>query len=156
MLQANIHCRILIVTTNYGCGVGNYTNILFWYWRGGGQLVDKSGPSCAAHPWHGIWYNHLWVSKHNVLLKELRGAGSLLCGCHVGSDLKFHARCHVWCNFWCPTYFWRNFVFTPSHFLVRAACMRCHGNKCPLLTAIFALLSLFFLLRLFFCQKGLS
>ena len=38
--------------------------------------------------------------------------------------------------------------------LVRAACVRCHGTKCPLLTA-FSSLSSFSLLHLLFSQKGL-
>ena len=38
---------------------------------------------------------------------------------------------------------------------VRAACVLCHGTKCPLLTAFFSL-SFFSLPALLFSQKGLS
>ena len=45
-----------------------------------------------------------------------------------------------------------------SHMLARAACVRCHGTKCPLLTAFFFFLSSSFLLppALLFSKKGLS
>ena len=46
------------------------------------------------------------------------------------------------------------FLWSMVAMLVRAACVRCHGTKCPLLTTFF--FSFFLLLHLLFSQKGLS
>ena len=62
-----------------------------------------------------------------------------------------HIRCYKSCNRFCS---YRRIRISVK--FVRAACLRCPGNKCPLLMAFFSASSFYLPPGLLFSQKGLS